>query len=451
MHKTENLALTAGASRPAGWRYHAYYAWYVVGVLAMVNVVAALDRFLMGVVLQPLKSDLGLTDTELGLIYGLGFALLYCFAGIPLGRVADRSNRRNLLLFGCTVWTVGTMLCAFAGSFSTLFAARLGVGLGEAALTPAAVSLIGAYVVRERMGLANGIFFSGATLGKSLAFIGGGFVLAILAASGGIVVFGYNFVPWQGLFLAATVPGIVAIVLLLTVREPVRTTTKGSDAKAKDSNLVALWAHVKQNWKVYALFSVAAVSLQVIALVLAGWMPSFMVRRFGLDVSQAAIYVGIAAMVAGPVGGFASDFLTKKGVRGPSPIIVTATLLGLIPISLFVFTSTENLVWAMLAYMLTHMMILTGGPQCYAGAQFLTPMRYRGLIIAIFAAVMTLFALGIGPLVVGLMSDYIFHNGDNQLGNAIAVTIVVFSVIGSVTGLMVRKQFDVTAKRADVN
>ena len=118
MYRTDKLAPTAGAARQTGWRYNAYYAWYVVVVLAMVNVVAALDRFLMGVVLQPLKSDLGLSDTELGLIYGLGFALLYCFAGIPLGRVADRSNRRNLLLFGCVVWTVGTMLCAFAGEAS---------------------------------------------------------------------------------------------------------------------------------------------------------------------------------------------------------------------------------------------------------------------------------------------------------------------------------------------
>jgi len=133
------------------------YAWYVAGLLSLAHLVSFLDRFVMGLVLVPVKLEFGLSDTQLGLLHGTGFVILYTLAALPLGRLADRSNRRNLIIGGIILWSLATAWSGLANSFSTLFAARVGVGFGEAALLPAAMSLLAAYFGREKLGRAVGL------------------------------------------------------------------------------------------------------------------------------------------------------------------------------------------------------------------------------------------------------------------------------------------------------
>jgi MFS family permease len=162
------------------------YAWYVALLLAAAHLISFIDRFLMSLVMEPLKADMSLSDTQLGLLQGTGFVILYTVAAVPLGLLADRLNRRNLIIAGITIWSVATGLCGLASSFGSLFLARLGVGFGEAALVPAAMSLLAAYFPRRQLGRAVSLFTTGASLGKSAALIGGGAVLAALTVSGGL-------------------------------------------------------------------------------------------------------------------------------------------------------------------------------------------------------------------------------------------------------------------------
>ncbi len=415
--------------------------WYVVAVLTLVHIVASLDRFLMGVVIVPLKVDLALSDTQLGLLYGLGFALLYCIAGLPAGRMADSYNRRNIILIGGVIWTCATAACAFTSTFSGLFGARLLVGLSEATLVPAAVSLLGAYVAREWLGTTNALFFMGVTIGKALAFIGGGVALAFLVAQGGMQLIGHHFAPWQGLFVLATIPGILAIVLMATVKEPKRAVVKtGNEPSYK-----ALLSYIKDNAKAYTLFLIAATSINMIGHTLAAWVPSFYFRAYHMDIAHAAIVTGVVSVVLGPVGailgGYFTDKLGSKGVHEAPVIAVLFALIVIIPSAWFAFSGVLPLIFSLVAYSLVHTMVLLGTPQGWVGVQMLTPLRYRGMMSAIFLAITSLISVGLGPLLIGLWSDYLFVDSNNPLGYAVILTAFICACVGIVSGLAARRVF----------
>ena len=217
------MASAAIQPAPAAQAGAGPYAWYVAILLAAAHLVSFVDRFVMSLVMEPLKADLGLSDFQLGLLQGTGFVILYTLVALPLGLMADRVNRRNLIVAGIVLWSLATGLCGLAYSFGSLFLARIGVGFGEAALVPAAMSLLAAYFPRRQLGRAVSLFTTGASLGKSTALIGGGAVLAMLVAAGGLTLPGIGrLVPWQGTFVVMAVPGFLLAALLLTLREPPR-------------------------------------------------------------------------------------------------------------------------------------------------------------------------------------------------------------------------------------
>ncbi|ATE63678.1 MFS transporter [Rhizorhabdus dicambivorans] len=429
----------------------ARYGWYVLGILTFVNLISATDRFLMGVIMVPLKTDLQLSDTSLGLLQGLAFALLYCLAGIPLGRIADTYSRRLLLAAGCLGWTVATGACAFADSFESLFAARLIVGLGEASLMPAAISLIGAYIARDRLGTATSIFMMGATGGKAVAFIGGGALLSFLTIQGGMTLLGHEFRPWQALFLAAALPGIPAALILLTVREPARPGKPMAAAKA----MRELWGHIRRHRAAVFGFFVAGTCTILNAHLFAAWAPSFFVRRYGLGVGEAAMIVGVVVVAIGPVGGITAgviaDRLLRRGVEtAPLRVMLGAFLLAIPGAILMV--AADSLWLAMMGYAIAQIMVLAGGPQSYSGIQMLTPLRHRGIMSATYLAVTTLAAMGVGPASIGLFSDNVWTDPATGLGYSIMTVLVIFTLIGLGGLVMATSRFAGTARAAhDVN
>ncbi|HYG26751.1 MAG TPA: MFS transporter [Caulobacteraceae bacterium] len=415
------------------------YAWYVLVVLTLTNIVGAVDRFMMGILVVPLKGAMHLTDTELGLLQGMGFALLYSLAGLPCGRLADRIDRRLMIAVGCLAWTVATAACAFANSFATLFVARVFVGLGEATLLPAAMSLLGAYFPRERIGLSTGVFVVGSSLGKAIAFIGGGALLGLLAAAGGIAVMGRHFEPWQALFLAAALPGILTTVLCFTMREPARAPGEGG----RSSSLRDLWEHVWGRRAAFGLFVVAATCVVTVGILFAAWAPSFFVRQFGLGISNAAMLVGVTALIVSPigavVGGQITDALARRGLRTGPLTVLTLALCVIAPASYVAFVFSDNLALSVAAYGLAQATVLASGPQCYAGLQSMTPMRHRGTVSATFLALTTLTSLGFGVPVIGMLSDYAFNGGDNSLGLSLFTAIGSLSVLGVWIGVIARR------------
>jgi len=413
------------------------YAWYVLAVLTFTNIVGAVDRFMMGILVVPLKAELQLTDTQLGLLQGMGFALLYSLAGLPCGRLADRIDRRLMISVGCLAWTLATAACAFANSFESLFVARVFVGLGEATLLPAALSLLGSYFPKDRLGLSTGIFVVGSSLGKSGSFIGGGALLALFAASGGVILLGWHFQPWQALFLAAAFPGILTTFMTFSLKEPPR-----PDEGQQASGLRDLWRYVRARGAAFGLFVAAATCVVTVGNFFAAWAPSFFVRRFDLGISQAATMVGIAALVSSPIGAYVggqiTDSLSRRGSRTGPLTVLTLALCVIAPGSYVAFVLSDSLTLSILVYAFIQATVLASGPQCYAGLQAMTPLRHRGLMSAAFLAATTLISLGLGVTVIGVLSDHVFSAGGNALGHSLTAAILALAALGLGVGLTAR-------------
>src|SRR5277367_7076695 len=198
------------------------YAWTVVAILIATAVLSYTDRQVLSLLVDPIRADLGISDTQISLLLGTAFAVIYGIAGIPLGFLADRISRRNLIFAGVSVWSLGTIACGFSHNFGEIFASRIIVGLGEAALSPAAISLISDYFPPSRRGTAVGFFLSGIAMGSGAAIlIGGGVLHGIeLGILNGTPL--AAFAPWRMVLLVIGGPGLLWALAILLIREPVR-------------------------------------------------------------------------------------------------------------------------------------------------------------------------------------------------------------------------------------
>jgi len=436
-----NVATVAPASSSAtGTRPAAgAYAWYVAVLLSTAHLVSFIDRFLMSLVLEPLKTDLGVSDTQLGLLQGTGFVILYTLVAVPLGRLADSVNRRNLIIGGILLWSIATALCGFAHSFGSLFLARIGVGFGEAALVPAAMSLLAAYFPRHQLGRAVSVFTTGASLGKSAALIGGGAVLAALTLSGGIAIPALGRLrPWQGTFVLMATPGIVLALILLTVREPTRVDTGIS----KPSVAVA-FAHIRRFGRAYLTHTAAATAVIMVIQSLAAWSPTFYIRIFHMTAPHAGLIVGSVILVAAPLGhlfgGFLTDLYQKRGAPAPATPVMIAGLACAIPAILVVGT-TRNLTLSLIAYGLLNFGVTMGAPASLAGIQMLTPDRLRGVVSSMFLATITLVGIGLGPPLIGFVTDTVFGT-PLALDRSLMLVIPIVALIGTAFALASRRPF----------
>lgn len=418
------------------------YAWYVALLLAAAHLVSFIDRYLMSLVMEPLKVDLGVSDTQLGLLQGTGFVILYTLVAVPLGRTADRVNRRNLIIAGILIWSVATALCGLASSFGELFAARIGVGFGEAALVPAAMSLMAAYFPRHQLGRAVSLFTTGASLGKSAALIGGGAVLALLIGMGGLDLPGLGrLAPWQGTFVLMAIPGVVLALLLCTVREPARPASG-----AVQPGIAEAWRYVTRHRAAFALHTGASALVVLTIQSLGAWAPSFYIRFFHMTAPQAGLAIGSVILVAAPLGhlcgGMLTDWFQMRRWPSPAAPVIVIGLAGAIP-SVVLFVTCSSLPVSLTAYGVLSFCVTLAAPASLAGVQMLAPDRLRGLVTSMFLAVTTLIGIGVGPALIGLCSD--LAGGPLELGNAIMMVIAGVSAIGIALAIASQHPFEHTA------
>ena len=412
------------------------YAWYVAILLALAHLVSFVDRFVMSLVLVPLKQDFGLSDTQLGLLHGTGFVILYTVAAIPLGRVADIGNRRNLIVAGLVFWSLATAACGLANSFGTLFAARIGVGLGEASLVPAAMSLIAAYFHREQVARAVSVFTTGAGLGKSAALIIGGVLLAWLVARGGLSLpLVGTLKPWQGLFVLFALPGFALAALFLTVEEPARSNT----GLAKPS-FGAAFSYILARKAAYVTHTTAAACAIALVQGVAAWAPTYFVRLFDMTPAQAGVLVGTTFLITGPMGALSSGYVTDKlqsaGVRGAPGLMIAIALILAIPCAVL-FAVTRDLRIAVVGYGALSFFLAASAPPGLAGVQMFTPDRLRGVVTALFLCIVTFFAVGFGPTLIGMVTDRVFGS-PQALHWSLLTVILVLGSIGAAFALISR-------------
>jgi MFS family permease len=427
------------------------HKWYVAAVLCAAHTIAVIDRFIMVLVTEPVRAAMQLSDTQLGLLQGTGFAILYCGFAVPLGCVADVVNRRNLIMLGLALWSMATVGAAFATSFETLFAARILVGLGEACLVPAGMSLLAAYFPPAQLARGTAIFGLGANFGYGFAFLGGGAVLAGVQAAGGLALPGLDpLVPWQALFFVAGVAAIPVLLLFLWMREPPRAHAVESAWRGQLASLREGVGYLLGNMRAYAPFLVVGSCTATTGYALTSWSASLLVRLQGFTTAEAGQLIGIIGIVAGPMGTIAGgvllDRLRARGVPG-APLLVMAlgavisltTAAGLlaapgVPLAtlalvLFIFNSTLVL------------------PSLYVGMQMLTPDRFRGVAASFNMMTYTLCGLGLGPTAVGLLSDSL--SGARGLGVAVVIVEAVMAAIIIPVALRSRRAFH--ARMAEVD
>jgi MFS family permease len=412
------------------------YAWYVVCALTAAYTLSMIDRQVLGLVLEPIRRDLRLSDTQVSLLVGSAFALFYVALGVPLGRLADRANRRNLIFSGIFLWSLMTSACGLANTFWQLFAARVGVAVGEATLSPAALSMISDYFPPKKRTRPLAAYFLALAMGAGLAYLLGGAVSAAVANMPGLhfPIIGSRHA-WQMVFLVVGTPGMIFALVLLTVREPLRRgirLTAVSRAPRADMHAVRvrevlhfIW---HENRQTLALLFIAYGGFALFADVTLVWMPTILIRRFGWSLSKIGLSMGLVILVSATIGILSGIALASRlQSRAPATALVrTSLIMGLVltPIGMLVpLANSPAYVLALLAPAVA----LSFGlfPMGPAIVQLITPNQMRAQVTALFALFNNLMSLTLGATLVGLLTDYVFHDPMRAHDSLLVVTAIV--------------------------
>ena len=366
------------------------YRAYVLGALLVVYTFNFIDRVVIGIIQEPIKLEFGLTDFQLGLLGGPAFAILYTLLGIPIARFAERHNRMTILSVCLALWSAMTAACGFAINYATLLAARVGVSIGEAGCTPPANSVISDYFPAERRATALSIYALGIPIGSMIAAVGGGWIA--------------TEVGWREAFIWLGVPGVLLAVLVkLTVKEPPRTVSQADTP----SFFSALSALAKKTTFWHIAFGSALASF--VGYGVGQYLTSFMIRTHGMTLFEGATLVGVVLGLCAAIGTFTSGFLADRIARRHPNALAWLPALGFIiatPLYLLAFV-LPNLWLAMPALMLgaiTHYFYL--GPM-YAVTQGVVAPRMRATAVAVLLFIVNLIGYGMGPPVIGALSDWL--------------------------------------------
>ena len=397
------------------------YAWTVVAILVATAILSYTDRQVLSLLVDPIRADLGISDTQISLLLGTAFAVVYGVAGIPLGWLADRTSRRNLIFGGVIVWTIGTLACGLSQSFGQLFAGRLVVGLGEAVLSPAAISLISDYFPPSRRGTAVACFLSGIAMGIGAAILVGGGVLHFvqLGALAGTPL--AHEAPWRMVLLLIGAPGLLWALVILAIREPMRRGAEAASSHAAIDQPVA-----PMGWtKVVPIYLVVAIA-SLVDNAVGAWAPTLLTREFHMDRAQVGVELGImltAAFGGGVlVGGWLAD---RAGASGgwSRKLLVCLIASGLIlPVAASLNAGNVSLVLPSIpAYFALSGIVTACG---FSAILDVVPNRKRGLAMSISFFLNVAVGGAVGPTAVAMASDRIF-GAEAGLGPAIAVTVAI--------------------------
>jgi len=370
------------------------YRRYVLGILLVVFTFNFIDRQILAILLQPIKQDLGLSDTQLGLLTGIAFSLFYVSFGIPLARLADRSSRVNIISGALVAWSTMTALCGLAQNFWQLLFARIGVGIGEAGCIPPSQSLISDYFAPEKRAMALSIFALGVPIGVMFGFLVGGWM--------------EEYFGWRTAFLVVGLPGILlAIIVRLTLREPPRglsETTIRDHGEQPSMREVAryLWGLRSFRHVAFAAALHAFVGYGVVS-----WLPSFLARSYQMGGAEIGTWLALLAGIVGGLGtvagGWLGDRYAKKDRRW-YVWISGITILLAVPFTIYAFLGGDKY-WTLAMYILpTFFGAFYHGPTG-AVIQGLAQVRMRAISAALYVLMVNLIGLGLGPLAVGVISD----------------------------------------------
>lgn len=405
---------------------HPLYAWYTVGLLSIAYAIAFIDRMVLNLLIEPIRADLSLTDTQMSFLSGASFAIFYVVLGLPIGRLADRRSRRTIIALGMALWSVMTAACGLSRGFWMLFLARMGVGVGEATLSPSASSLISDYFPPQRLARGMAVYASGISFGIGLSLIVGGAVFQAVSEMTlpDIPIIG-TISAWQATFLAVSLPGLVLAAAMYTVREPARRGVQPGGKDPTRATLHEVVTFVKDNRRTFIPLGITFSMTSVLTYGASAWMAPYFMRVHGWTVGQVGWNYGWIMFVCGPAGTLAGGWLADRlRTRGHLDARLRATgyaMLVLTPLGFLAptFSQIDFAVPALALLWFVASMPLSLG---YTAVQEIAPNQMRGLLSALLLFVTTITGMGFGPTIVALLTDYVFGN-PQALPYSIALTV----------------------------
>ena len=411
-------------------------AWYAVFVLAFMYWVSILDRFIISLLVDPIKRDLGITDVQFGMLSGVAFAITFSLFGLVLGTLADRLSRRWVIFAGVSVWSLATAACGLAQNFWHLMTARVGVGMGEAALNPSATSMLTDLFPRERLTNAIAIYGLGATMGSGFAYFFGGTIVDLVSNTGEIVLPVVGALrPWQAVFMIVGLPGMLVALLIFTVPEPIRRGKRTLDQslswrKSYGDLLKLIGARKRFFLCHYIAFGFAS----AIVSGSGAWYPAHMGRTFGWSASKIGLALGITLTAAGflsqSISGRIVDAMFRRGTRDAQFRWYAGCLVAATPVGIFATTSANP--WIFLVGIGLFIALLASLNACSSTAlNLVTPNELRGTGIAFWAATLGLVGAASGPILIAIFAEQLFH-GPAALGYGLATMMAICCPIAAV-------------------
>ncbi|MFP6837870.1 MAG: MFS transporter [Pseudomonadales bacterium] len=401
----------AGVVEQTSWR-----SWYTLGVLFVVYVFNFIDRSILGILNQAIKDDLGFSDTQMGFLGGIAFAIFYSILGVPIARLADRSVRRNVLAVSLTVWSVMTAVCGFAGSFMQLMLGRIGVAVGEAGGSPPSHSMISDMFPPSSRATALAIYALGIPVGNMIGNLAGGWINEAF--------------DWRTAFIVVGLPGLVlAVIVVLTVKEPVRGASEVTLRDDQEVPPVSVVFRYLWSLKSFRYMSLAGAMHAFVGYGVGYWLPAFFIRSHGLgtaEIGRWVFFLGFAGMAGTVLGGYFADRLARRDLRWYVWLPGIATLVSL-PFSLFMYVADSYVVAFLVAVIPTFLGSFYLGPT-FALTQGLVGLRMRALASSILLFILNLIGLGLGPQVTGIISDVLHATtdlGDDALRWALICVLMV--------------------------
>jgi MFS family permease len=416
------------------------YAWYVVALLTLAFVFSFIDRQILNLLVGPIQRDLGIGEKEMSLLMGASFAVFYTLLGIPMGRLADTWSRRWLVVWGIAFWSLMTALCGLTNKFWQLALARIGVGVGEASLSPAAYSLIADYFPPERRATALGVYGMGIYIGMGMAMVLGGMVIKFTSTQEDVLLPLVGAMrSWKLVFFIVGLPGLLVALLLLTIREPLRKgarmkTDAGDQVRLAPPALRDVLAYMAANRATFLYLNFGIAMAALYGYGSAAWIPTFFIRRYGWSAGDTGLVFGLIVGICGTagivIGGRLADWFRARGMVDANLRVALFGVAAWIPFGAS-FPLMSSGTWA--AVLLGPALFFSSMPFGLAPAaiQQLLPNTMRGQASAIYLFVLNLIGLGIGPTLIAVLTEDVFQ--DKQ---AVHLSLLIAGLFAHVTAVV---------------
>lgn len=429
-------------------------AWYGVAIFTLALTFNAIDRQIMNLLVDPIKHDLAISDTQMSLLLGFSYAVFSAMAGIPIARLADVHSRRLIIAIGVIGWSTMTAACGLAQNYWQLFLARVGVGVGDACNAPATFSILADSFPRETLPTATSVISTGFMMGSGISLIVGATVIQLVAGTPSLdLPLVGEIRSWQVVFIAVGLPGLLIALLLATVEEPKRRGLLATDgAKPRSLPIGEILGFLSTEWRTYGPIFLTLAFRAMLGFGIIVWLPSFFIRSHGWSPAQIGYAQGLILLCIAPLGlvcgGWLAGWLARRGYADANLRVVMIASAAIAPCAL-VFPQVPDARVALGIYALyTFLAYLSPGPQ-NAALQIITPNQMRAQITAMFILIFNLVGFGIGPTFIAVFTDYVLGSPE-QLRHSISIAAITLAPLAALVTWFGLKPYTESLRRAEL-